>query len=139
VSLIPISLGLLVGSVLSGQLVSRFGYYKVLMLVSNSILLVGVFLMSRLTPDTGYWTVTLFMVVCGLGLGPSFPLYTLAIQNVVDFREIGQATSTSQFFRQIGGTVGAAMMSVVLSGGERGDPGRLRPGVRPDRELLPFV
>jgi hypothetical protein len=55
------------------------------------------------------------MVICGLGVGPTLPLYPLAIQNAVDIREIGQATSAGQFFRQIGGAVGAAVMGTVLA------------------------
>ena len=115
VSLIPLSLGLVFGSVVSGQLVSRFGHYRRLILGGAVLLLIGMLLLSRMTPDIAYWRVTLYMVVCGVGIGPSLPLYTLAIQNAVDVRHVGQATSASQFFRQIGGTVGAAFMGTVLA------------------------
>lgn len=115
VALIPLSMGLVFGSVASGQLVSRFGHYRRLILGGGLILLVGLVLLSRMTPDIGYWRVTVYMVICGVGIGPSLPLYTLAIQNAVDVRKIGQATSASQFFRQIGGTVGAAAMGTVLA------------------------
>lgn len=114
-SLIPLSLGVVFGSVISGQLVSRFGHYKRLMLLGGVVLVVGTFLLSSMSVDIPYWKVTLYMVVCGLGLGPAMPLYTLAIQNAVDVRRIGQATSASQFFRQIGGTIGAALMGTVLA------------------------
>ncbi len=117
VSLIPLSLGLVFGSIVSGQLVSRFGRYRMLMLVGNAILLVAMYLFANMTPDIPYWQVTVYMIIGGLGVGPSMPLYTLAIQNAVDMRKIGQATSTSQFFRQIGGTVGAAVMGSVLAVG----------------------
>lgn len=116
-SLIPLSLGLVFGSVVAGQLVSRFGHYKWFMLGGGGLLFVGAVLLSTMTADTSYARVTLYMVVCGLGLGPSFPLYTLAVQNAVSVSELGQATSASQFFRQIGGTVGAALMGAVLSAG----------------------
>jgi EmrB/QacA subfamily drug resistance transporter len=115
ISLIPLSLGLVFGAVVSGQLVSAFGRYRLLMLVGASILFVGIFLLSRMGPDVPYWRVTVYMVIAGLGVGPSMPLYTLAIQNAVDVRRVGQATSASQFFRQIGGTVGAAVMGTVLA------------------------
>ncbi len=115
VSLIPLSLGMVFGAIVSGQLVSYIGRYRLLMLVGGSILLVGVYLLSSMPVDVGYWRVTLYMVICGLGVGPSLPLYTLAIQNAVDVRKVGQATSSSQFFRQIGGTVGAAIMGTVLA------------------------
>lgn len=120
VSLIPLSLGLVFGSVVAGQLVSRVGHYKLFMLGGGVVLLAGTLLLSQMPPDVPYARVTLYMVVCGLGLGPSFPLYTLAIQNAVDVRKLGQATSASQFFRQIGGTVGAALMGTVLATGLAG-------------------
>ena len=77
-------------------------------------MLVTAILLSRMDADTSYWTVTFYMVLAGLGLGPSLPLFTLAIQNAVDLRRLGQATSAAQFFRQIGGTGGAAIMGTVL-------------------------
>ncbi len=116
VSLIPVSIGLVLGSALTGQLVSRFGHYKLQMLTGGTLLAVGLFLLSRMTVDTGYWQVTLYMLLCGLGLGPTFPLYTLAVQNAVEPRYIGQSTGSSIFFRQIGGTVGVAVMGTVLAG-----------------------
>jgi hypothetical protein len=65
--------------------------------------------------DVAYWQVTLTMAFAGVGMGPSLPLFTLAIQNAVDVRRLGQATSAAQFFRQIGGTMGAAVMGAVLA------------------------
>jgi len=64
--------------------------------------------------DTGCRQAAPYMAICGLGLGPTFPLYTLAVQNAVELRYVGQATSTGIFFRQIGGTAGAAVMGTVL-------------------------
>lgn len=115
VSLIPLSLGLVFGAIVSGQLVSLIGRYRLIMLVGIAIMLVGTVLLSTMGVDIPYWRVTLYMVVLGLGIGPTLPLYTLAIQNAVDVRKVGQATSASQFFRQIGGTVGAAVLGAVLS------------------------
>lgn len=115
-SLVPLSFGVVAGSIVSGQLVSRFGHYRLLMLLGGLILFAGVLLLSRMDPDVSYARVTLYMVITGLGVGPSMPLYTLAIQNAVDPRRIGQATSASQFFRQIGGAVGTAVLGTVLAG-----------------------
>ena len=114
-SLIPLSMGLVFGSVMSGQLVSRFGHYRRLILFGCSVLFVGMILLARMSPETSYATVMLYMVICGVGIGPSLPLFTLAIQNAVPVRAVGQSTSASQFFRQIGGTVGAAGMGTVLA------------------------
>jgi EmrB/QacA subfamily drug resistance transporter len=114
-AVLPLSLGVVFGAIVSGQLVSRIGRYREIMLIGGAILAVGVFLLSRMTVNTSATTVTLYMIICGLGVGPSLPLYTLAIQNAIDQRKVGQATSASQFFRQIGGTIGAAVMGTILA------------------------
>jgi MFS family permease len=114
-ALIPYSLGLVVGSTAAGHLVSRFGHLRNLIFGGGVMLLLAVALLSRMEPDVGYGTVTLLMVMGGLGMGPSLPLLPLAIQNAVDVRKVGQATSAAQFCRQIGGTVGAAIMGTVLA------------------------
>jgi len=117
VSLIPLSLGVVAGSTLAGQLVSRIGHYRRIMLAGTALLFVGVLLLARMDADVAYGTVTFYMVLCGLGMGPAMPLYVLAIQNAVDVRYVGQATSANQFFRQIGGMVGAAVMGTILAVG----------------------
>ena len=113
-ALIPFSMGLVVGSTMAGQAVSRFGHLRNQIVGGGLLLLLALVMLSRMTAETSYWSVTFYMVMCGLGLGPSLPLFTLAIQNAVDVRRLGQATSAAQFFRQIGGTVGAAIMGTVL-------------------------
>lgn len=115
VALIPFSMGVVFGSTVSGQLVSRFGRYKPLMVGGGAALVLGTLLLSRMTTATGFGEVTLYMVLCGLGVGPSLPLFPLAVQNAVDVRSLGQATSASQFFRQVGGSVGAAAMGSILA------------------------
>ncbi len=114
-ALIPLSMGVVFGSTVSGQLVSKFGRYKPFMVGGGLVLAIGTFLLSRMTTATPFWEVTTYMVICGLGVGPSLPLFTLAIQNAVDVRRLGQATSASQFFRQIGGSIGAAALGAVLA------------------------
>ena len=112
-ALIPFSLGIVFGATVSGQIVSRVGYRRQIFL-GALVFLACVVLLSRMDADTSYARVTLYMVLCGLGVGPSMPLFTLAVQNAVDVRMVGQATSASQFFRQIGATIGAAVMGTVL-------------------------
>ncbi|HZJ09035.1 MAG TPA: MDR family MFS transporter [Trueperaceae bacterium] len=114
-TLVPLSLGVVFGSIVAGQLVSAIGRYRLLILVGGVLLFIGIFLLSRLTPDVTVARVTLYMVITGLGIGPSMPLYTLAIQNAIDPRQLGQATSASQFFRQIGGAIGTAILGTVLT------------------------
>jgi EmrB/QacA subfamily drug resistance transporter len=114
-ALIPYSMGLVVGSTLAGQLVSRVGHLRDIVVAGGVVLVVAVLLLSRMDADVSYGQVTFIMALAGLGMGPSLPLFTLAIQNAVDVRRLGQATSAAQFFRQIGGTVGAAIMGTVLA------------------------
>ncbi len=114
-ALIPLSLGVSVGAIGAGQLASRLGRYKPIMLVAVAVLLVAALLLTTLDADTPYDRVVWIMVVAGLGIGPGFPLYTVAIQNAVEGRLVGQATSAAQFFRQIGGAVGTALMGAVLA------------------------
>ncbi|MDH5589047.1 MAG: MFS transporter [Gemmatimonadota bacterium] len=114
-ALIPFSLGLVFGSTAAGHSVSRFGRLRDHILAGGVLLLGAMVFLARMDADVSYWTVTAYMLMAGLGMGPSLPLFTLAIQNSVDVRRIGQATSAAQFFRQIGGTVGTAFFGTVLA------------------------
>jgi MFS family permease len=113
-ALIPFSLGLVLAATVSGQIVTRVGYRRQIF-VGGLVFLAAVVLLSRMGPDVSYGRVTLYMVIAGLGVGPAMPLFTLAVQNAVEVRFVGQATSASQFFRQTGATVGAALMGTVLA------------------------
>lgn len=115
-ALIPYTLGLVVASTVSGHLVSRIGHLRDLVVGSGFVLLAALVVLARLDGDVSYATVAVTMVFAGLGMGPAMPLFTLAIQNAVDVRRLGQATTAAQFFRQIGATVGAAVMGGVLAG-----------------------
>jgi EmrB/QacA subfamily drug resistance transporter len=114
-ALVPYSMGLVFGSTFAGQFASRVGHLRNQILAGGGLLFAATLLLGRMDSDVGYGYVTLLMVLCGLGFGPTLPLFTLAIQNAVDVRRVGQATSAAQFFRQIGGTVGAAVMGTVLA------------------------
>ncbi|RKI44959.1 MFS transporter, partial [Corallococcus sp. AB049A] len=116
-TLTPLTLGVVAGNVLSGQLVSRMGRYKVLMVGALVFLMGGFAVMAfTLTPDSSQAEVTVKMVLVGLGLGPSIPLYTVAVQNSVPPQRIGVATSATTFFRQLGMTVGVALLGTVFAG-----------------------
>jgi len=114
-ALVPFSMGLVFGSTAAGQLVSRVGHLRNQIVAGGALALVGLVLLARMDADVGYAAITGYMVLCGLGFGPSLPLFTLAIQNSVDVRRVGQATSAAQFFRQIGGTAGTAVLGTVLA------------------------
>jgi len=115
IALIPLSLGVSVGSIGAGQLAARIGRYKPILLGSLVVLLIAAALLATLQVDSGYARVVWSMVLFGIGIGPGLPLYTLAIQNAVDVQRLGQATSAAQFFRQIGGALGTAVMGGVLA------------------------
>jgi len=112
-ALIPFSIGVVLSATAAGQLVNRIGYRRQIF-AGGLLFAVAVLLLAGLDADGSYARITFYVVLCGLGAGPSMPLFTLAIQNAVDVRMVGQATSASQFFRQIGATIGAAVMGTVL-------------------------
>ncbi|SHJ27750.1 drug resistance transporter, EmrB/QacA subfamily [Hymenobacter daecheongensis DSM 21074] len=134
VSLIPLSLGVVAGSMLAGRMVSRFGHYKRWMLGGLLLLLTGLLLLATMPMTVSYAQVLGYVLLCGLGLGPTMPLYTLAIQNAIEPRFMGQATAASQFFRQIGGAVAAALLGTMLTvslAGALPPAGAVAPASRP--------
>ncbi|MEW6422685.1 MAG: MDR family MFS transporter, partial [Deinococcota bacterium] len=114
---IPLTVGLIIGAIGSGQIASRIGRYKPLMLIGLVTAALGFFSLSTLTADTPYSSVVLRMVLLGLGLGPALPLYTTALQLAVKPWEIGVATSAGQFFQQMGATIGTAIFGAILTAG----------------------
>ncbi len=112
---LPLVIGLVIGNIMSGQLVSRFGRYKPLMLVGLSIMMLGFAIAGfTLTAQSTFWEVFAKMLVMGMGLGPSIPLYTLAIQTAAPVQKIGVATSTATFSRSMGSSVGLAIFFSVF-------------------------
>lgn len=112
---IPLTMGLIAGAIGSGQLASRLGYYKTMIIIGLLLMMGGFGLLSTLNADTPYLRVVLYMVVLGLGLGPALPLFNLAIQNAVKPWEIGVATSSGQFFQQFGSVIGTAVFGAILT------------------------
>jgi EmrB/QacA subfamily drug resistance transporter len=113
--LTPMMLALIVSSTLAGQMVSRFGRYRWLAIGGVGLAATGMLLLSGMRVGTDYLTVVRNMIVIGLGLGVTFPVFTLAVQNAVDQRMVGAATSTMQFFRSMGGALGVAVFGSVLT------------------------
>jgi EmrB/QacA subfamily drug resistance transporter len=112
---LPLMVGLIASSVISGLIVSRTGRYKWLIVGSVSLMGFAVLLMTQLTKDTPVPVVWLWMFIAGLGVGPTFSVPTIVIQNAVPFRELGVATSNLTFFRQIGGTVSLAFVGTIFA------------------------
>jgi EmrB/QacA subfamily drug resistance transporter len=112
--LIPLTLGIMLGSVVSGQLISRIGRYKIYPIIGSGLMTVGMGLLHFITADTAYWQTGLCMFVFGFGLGNVMQPITLAVQNAMPPQDIGVATSSSTFFRQMGGTLGVAVFLSIL-------------------------
>jgi EmrB/QacA subfamily drug resistance transporter len=111
----PLLVGLMGGSILAGQLISRTGRYKLLMLVSIVLLVIGGYLMTHLQPDTNNWTLWSWMLIVGAGIGPGMAAYTVVIQSVVPLRRLGVATSTLTLLRQLGGSVSLAIAGTLFN------------------------
>jgi MFS family permease len=110
----PLLVGLIASSIISGQIVSRTGRYKTVVLVGLAFMAVGLLLMSQLRTDTEYLPLFGWMFVTGLGIGPTFAVFTIIVQNAVPFSQLGVATSNLTFFRQIGGSVGLAIAGTLF-------------------------
>jgi EmrB/QacA subfamily drug resistance transporter len=112
----PMMLGVVAGSFISGQMLSRTGgHYRLQGMVGVGIMAFGMALFTRMTVDTTTATAIRNMVIMGFGLGITMPLYTIAVQNAVPYRILGAATSSAAFFRSIGGSVGLAIFGSVLN------------------------
>jgi EmrB/QacA subfamily drug resistance transporter len=114
--LMPLVLGIMSGSVISGQTIARTGRYKWFPITGLGLLVVGLLLMSRIDADTSLVVVDVYGAIFGLGLGFNMQTLVLAIQNAVPPQDMGVATSSATFFRQMGGTLGTAMSLSVLFG-----------------------
>ena len=112
--LLPFTLGIMFGSILSGQLISRTGRYRQYPIIGAGILTVSMFVFHYIQADTPLWQTMIVMFFFGIGLGFNFQPLTLAVQNAVSPRDIGVATSSATFTRQIGGTLGTAVFLSIL-------------------------
>ena len=111
----PLLVGLMGGSIIAGQLISRTGRYKALMLAAIAILVAGAYLMTHLQPDTDDRVLWAWMLTVGAGIGPGMAAYTVVIQSVVPLRRMGVATSTLTLLRQIGGSVSLAVAGTLFN------------------------
>ncbi|WP_165184247.1 MDR family MFS transporter [Caulobacter soli] len=114
-AILPMMGGLIVSSTAAGQIVSRTGRYKPLLIAGAVLLMTGFWLLSRCGVHTTLPDLCWRMAIVGLGLGPSQSLFNIAIQSSVEVRDIGVATSSNQFFRQIGSTIGVAIFGALLT------------------------
>ncbi|MBV9060349.1 MAG: MFS transporter [Pseudonocardiales bacterium] len=114
--MIPMMLGMLAASTVTGQLVTRTGHYRIFPIVGTAVFSVGLLLLSRMTAATSTLASSLSMLVLGVGLGLVMQVLIVAAQNAVDYRDLGTATSGATFFRSIGGSFGVAAFGAVFAG-----------------------
>jgi EmrB/QacA subfamily drug resistance transporter len=114
-ALLPAIVGIFSTSITSGQLITRTGRYKRYPVIGAVVMTVALLGLSRLGVDTPFWQVAVYEYLFGAGLGFTMQTIVTAVQNSVDHRDMGAATSSTTFFRQMGGSIGAAVFGAVLS------------------------
>ena len=113
--LVPLMGGLLVTSIVSGQIITRTGRYKPFPIAGTAVMTLGLYMLSTLDPASSRASIFLFMFILGLGLGMVMQVLVLAVQNAVDYSDLGVATSGATLFRSIGGSLGTAVLGAIFS------------------------
>lgn len=111
----PMSVAMIATSMVVGLLITRTGRYKAFMLSGTVVVMVGLWLLTRVHYGSSHLQLSVAMVVIGLGLGACLQTYTLVVQNAVEARDMGVATAATQFFRSSGATVGIAVLGTVMT------------------------
>ncbi|WP_110656527.1 MDR family MFS transporter [Salinicola halimionae] len=117
IALTPLMGGMLITSIISGRIISRIGRYRLFPIVGTALMSVGLLLMSRLEMQTPGWMIALYMLVLGAGIGLVMQVMVLAVQNAVDYRNLGVATSGVTLFRSIGAALGVAAAGTIFAVG----------------------
>jgi len=112
--MLPMMGGMLLTSISSGQLISRTGRYKMFPVVGTAVMSLGLFFLAHMTPGTSTLAASGIMLIMGLGLGMVMQVLVIAVQNAVDYRDLGVATSGATLFRLIGGSVGTAVLGAIF-------------------------
>ena len=113
--LIPLMLGIVSTSIFSGKAISKSGKYKKFPVMGTTLMTVGILLMVTLTRETPFWQLSIFAILVGAGLGLSMQTIVIALQNSVDFKDMGVATSSNTFFRSLGSVFGTALFGSILT------------------------
>ncbi|MEV7504036.1 MFS transporter [Streptomyces sp. NPDC093018] len=113
--MLPMTAGIVVASLLSGQLISHTGRYRIYPVLGGAFSVAGMWLLSRLDADTSRLQYSIWMAVLGAGIGLVMPVLVLAVQNSARPADLGTATSANNYFRQIGGSVGAAVFGTLFA------------------------
>jgi EmrB/QacA subfamily drug resistance transporter len=112
---LPMVIGLLIASVFSGSMVSRTGHYRLFPIVGTVVMGAGLYLMSLMGPSTGAFLESVYMFVLGAGIGLCMQVLTIAVQNTVDYSDLGTATSGVTFFRTLGSSFGTAVFGTIYA------------------------
>ncbi|MEU9081270.1 MDR family MFS transporter [Streptomyces sp. NPDC048357] len=112
---LPMVFGLLIASVFSGNVTSKTGQYRIFPIVGNAVTGIGLYLLSRMQPGTSTLLESLYMFVLGTGIGLSMQVLTIAVQNTVDYADLGTATSGVTFFRTLGSAFGTAVFGTIYA------------------------
>jgi len=112
--MIPMMAALLVSSVISGQFVSKTGRYKWLPIIGTLLVSVSLVLLSTMTPSLPVWTLCSYLAVMGVGLGMSMQILILIVQNSFPISQVGTATASNNYFRQIGASLGSAVVGSLF-------------------------
>ncbi|MFD7904800.1 MDR family MFS transporter [Kitasatospora sp. NPDC057904] len=115
VRMLPMVIGLLLASIASGNVVSKTGQYRLFPIAGTLVMALGLYLLSLLKPGTGTALASLYMFVLGVGIGLSMQVLTIAVQNTVDYADLGTATSGVTFFRTIGSSFGTAVFGTIYA------------------------
>jgi EmrB/QacA subfamily drug resistance transporter len=113
--LVPLMGGLLVTSIASGQVITRTGRYKAFPIAGTAVMTLGLYLLSTMSSSSGVGTIFVYMFVLGLGLGMVMQVLVLAVQNAVEYADLGVATSGATLFRSIGGSLGTATLGAIFA------------------------
>lgn len=113
--MLPLVVGLLITAMLSGNVISRTGRYKIFPVAGSLIMALGLFLMSTLDVDTSFWTTSGYMIVLGLGLGCCMQVPMIVVQNTSDYEDLGVATSGVSFLRTLGSSFGVAVFGTIFT------------------------
>ena len=113
--LIPFMLGIVSMSITSGKLISKHGHYKRFPIMGLTLMTIGILAMSTLNERTPFWRLSIFAILIGAGLGLSMQTIVIALQNSVDFKDMGVATSSNTFFRSVGSTIGVAIFGSIYA------------------------
>jgi EmrB/QacA subfamily drug resistance transporter len=113
--ILPLMVGMLGASVVSGRLVTRWGRYKVFPIVGSALMTLGAYLLSLIDASLNAWVFSLYMFVFGVGMGLIMQVLVVAVQNAVSYEDLGVATSSATFFRMIGGSFGTAVFGAIYA------------------------